>query len=55
LRELVDAYERRYHRHLRDQGIAAAIAHHDPQGLDKAFQPSRRPDGEDYDPAQKWW
>ena len=40
LRELVEAYERRYHRQLRDVGVATALAQHDPKGLDKLLPPA---------------
>ena len=46
LHDLVDAYERRYHRQLRDVSVATAIAHHDPKGLDKAFPPLASQDGQ---------
>lgn len=49
------AYERRYHRHLHDLGVATAIAHHDPQGLEKAFQPPRPRGEEKYNSDGKWW
>jgi hypothetical protein len=54
LRELVAAYEQRYHRHLHDVGVATAIAHHDPQGLEKAFATRPRED-ERYDKTKRWW
>jgi hypothetical protein len=55
LHDLVDAYGRRYQRELRDLSVATAIAHHDPNNLDKAFpppQPVRRGSPEK---AEKWW
>jgi len=46
----VAAYERRYHRQLRDVGIATALAQHDPKGLDKLLPPTPARDG-----GEKWW
>jgi hypothetical protein len=52
MRDLVRAYEQRYHRQLRDVGIATALAQHDPKGLDRLLPPttskSDKTDG-------KWW
>jgi hypothetical protein len=56
LRELVTAYERRYHRQLRDIGIATALAQHDPQGLDKLLPPAGPSvNDEQGKPGSKWW
>ena len=43
----------RYHKHLRDVGVATAIAHHDPQNLDAAFKTAAPPKGADK--GEKWW
>ena len=50
LHDLVTAYQDRYHRQLRDVGIATALAQHDPKGLDKLLPPTS-PKGTD----GKWW
>jgi hypothetical protein len=51
LRELVTAYQQRYHRQLRDVGVATALAQHDPKGLDKLIPPAPG-NGE---VEGKWW
>lgn len=48
------AYERRYHRQLRDIGVATALAQHDPQALDRLTAPTRHPNG-DRAGGEKWW